>query len=57
MKVTSHPEVRPLIMDPMNAESMALNALADGDRVHSESDREKMVAGKSRKEVILAIWA
>jgi len=55
MKATSQPEVRPLTMEPMNAESMALNALADGESVHSESEREKMMVGWSRKEDILVV--
>src|SRR3569833_119258 len=36
MNATSHPDVRPLITEPTNAEWMALKALAAGERVHSE---------------------
>lgn len=57
MSATSHPEERPLTVDPMNAESIALNALADGESVHTDSDLEKMVAGKSRVEAILTLWS
>ncbi len=51
INATSHPEVKPLTIDPMNAESIALNALAAGDRIHPfvESEPEKVVVGKSGK--------
>jgi hypothetical protein len=34
MSATSQPELKPLITDPTNAESMALKALAEGESLH-----------------------